>query len=113
MSWLTNENIRMWWDVAQSIVIGLFVVYGWMLTRTKANQDAINDLSRRVDRLDKQIQAIKTVLDHQPNKEDITRLHGRIDHVAEAAKHMEGQMKQLNQTLVIIQQHLVHSGKTS
>lgn len=113
MSWLTNDNIRVWWDVAQSIVIGLFVVYGWMLTRTKANQDAINDLSLRVDRLDKQIQTIKTVLDHQPNKEDVTRLHVRIDHVVETVKHMEGQMKQLNQTLLIIQQHLVQSGKPS
>ena len=113
MSWLTNDNMRLWWDVVQSIVIGLFVVYGWVLTRTKANQDAINELSGRFDRLDKQIQVIQTDLDHQPNKEDITRLHGRIDQVAEGVKHMEGQLKQLNQTLVIIQQHLVQSGKAS
>ena len=112
MDFLAGGDLEFWWDIIQTAGIGLAAAYAFIINRTKANQDAINHLAERQDDLEKQMQITKTEIKHMPGRDDIERLHGRIDQVAEGVKHMEGQLKQINQTLIIIQQHLVQSGQT-
>ena len=102
MNFLAAGDLEFWWDIVQTAGIGLFAVWAWIVNRTKANQDAINQLALRQDELEKMLQVTRTEIKHMPDRDDISRM-------AESVKHMEGQLKQLNQTLVIIQQHLVQA----
>ena len=109
MDFLAGGDLEFWWDIIQTAGIGLFAAWAFMVNRTKANQDAITELALRQDDLEKHMQVTRTELKNMPDRGDIERLHGRITQLAEGVKHMEGQLKQVNQTLVIIQQHLVQS----
>ena len=112
MNFLAGD-LEFWWDIIQTAGIGLFAVWAWIVNRTKANQDAITQLAERQDSLEKQLEVTQTEIKHRPDRGDIERLHGRIDQLTKSVKHMEGQLKQINQTLVIIQQHLVRQGQTA
>ena len=39
------------------------------------------------------------------------RIHNRIDQVGQGVRHLEGEMKQINQTLHMIQQYLLEKEK--
>lgn len=112
MNFLAGGDLEFWWDIIQTAGIGLFAVWAWIVNRTKANQAAITDLAERQDSLEKRLEVTRTEIKHRPGQSDIERLHGRIDQLAESVRHMEGQLKQITQTLVIIQQHLVQQGQT-
>ena len=112
MDFLAAGDLEFWWDIVQTAGIGLFAVWAWIVNRTKANQDAITQLAERQDELEKQLEVTRTEFKHIPDWGDVERLHSRIDQVAKSVQHMEGQLKQITKTLVIIQQHLVQSGQT-
>lgn len=113
MDFLAGGDLEFWWDIIQTAGIGLFAVWAWIVNRTKANQDAITQLADRQDVLEKHLQVTKTEIKHMPDRDDIERLHGRIDQLAKGVNHVEGQLKQINQTLAIIQQYLVQkNGQT-
>ena len=106
---------RFWIDIAQVLgLIGL-AVYTWFVNRTKANSQAIEVLEEKSDKRfsdhHTRLSVIEKELTHVPGEPEVGRIHNRIDQVGQGVKHIEGEMKQMNATLHLIQQYLLEKGK--
>ena len=96
-----------WWNIIQTAVLVFVAVYTWLVNRTKANREAINAVNEKVDGLHDRVTVIEHELEHVPGDQAISRIHSRIDQVGQGVRHLEGEMKQINQTLHMIQQYLL------
>ena len=96
-----------WWNIIQTAILAVIALYTWLVNRTKANRAAITVVNEKVDGLHYRVTIIEHELEHLPGNETISRLHSRIDQVAQGVRHLEGEMKQINQTLHLIQQDLL------
>ena len=99
--------LSFWWDVIQTAILTFVAIYTWVVNRTKANRAAIQVLDNRLDELRGRVVVMEHSLQHVPGDQAIARIHTRIDQVGQSVRHMEGEMKQLNQTLHLIQQYLL------
>ena len=114
-------------DKASWIVKGLIVIVVWALARTFAKRDDLVDLASRFAQLEEhikdmpsaekvnkdicalenQLATIGTHIKHLPDDTAVSRINNRIDQVGQGMRHLEGEMKQINQTLHLIQQYLL------
>ena len=109
---------KFWFDVAQFVLTGLIGIYVWNSNRQRATKTAIDrvesqakeDISMLDDRLDEhndRLVSLERDMKHLPNIKDIGGVHHRVDQVAQAVKGVEGEMKQINNTMQLINQHLL------
>lgn len=113
---------RFWFDlvkVAWAIGVSIYV---YQSNRQRATKDAINrveqkhdaDVKRLEDRLQEygnRVLKLEQQVMHLPNHEKIGQVHYRIDQLGQGVKGMEGEMKQMNHTLAIIQEYLLKENK--
>ena len=97
------ELITFWWDIAQTVLIGVISIYAWIISKHKANQQSISDVEDRVLTLEESIK-------HVPRKNQLDTLHKRITESAEIQRRMEGEMHQMNNTLRMINEYLLKKG---
>ena len=101
------RGLDFWWNVIQTSVLVFVAVYTWLVNRTKANREAITTVNEKVDGLHSRVTVIEHELEHVPGDQAVSRIHTRIDQVGQGVSHMEGEIKQINQTLHLIQQYLL------
>jgi peptidoglycan hydrolase CwlO-like protein len=113
-------NARFWFDALQVVWAIAVPVYVWYTNRQRATKEAIARVEQKHDadvkRLEGRIQEygnrvlmLEQQVMHLPNNDKIGEVHYRIDQVGQGLKGMEGQMKQMNSTLQIIQEYLLEN----
>jgi multidrug efflux pump subunit AcrA (membrane-fusion protein) len=119
------QAIRFWIDIA---ILGWgFSVSGFVIwdRRNKVTQEAIakfrGDVSAQVDslrsdldlrrrRVDEHIESMKTRLSETPTRVDLSRLYEAIGDVSEIANQLSGTVQSLQNTIHMINQHLLDKG---
>lgn len=99
------QAAQFWFSIANATVTLLVTVYVWQATRYRATKKDIDDMEDRLIRIEKDIE-------HAPNRSDIERLNDRISQVGNSVNGVQGELKQVNRTLQLINDHLLnHGGK--
>lgn len=89
------------------MVIGV-AIHSYIVSRSSANQKAIEAMNERIDDQEIRLGQLEVQLQTLPGvRADITYVHRRIDEVAKTTANIDGKMQQVNQSLALIQQHLI------
>ncbi|HJW81963.1 MAG TPA: hypothetical protein VJ396_06940 [Acidiferrobacterales bacterium] len=109
-------------NVAQGVGLGAVSLYTYVSNRRRATKEAIAAVEIKHDLDIKAVEAHLQVhgdrilraeqqIAHLPDGDKIGEVHYRIDQLGQGVKGMEGQMKQMNHTLQLIQGHLLENRK--
>lgn len=98
---------KFWFDVAQGFFTLAVAVYVWLANRRKANQAEIDNVNMRVRHAEDRVLKLEAIKAYLPSNEEIGQIHSRVDQVGQGLKGMEGELKQINNTMQLIQQHLL------
>ena len=108
---MNYEAWRFWIDILQTVLTAAVGVYVWLVTRTRVNAARISkmedDLDARLDGHDRRLTRIEGAVEHGPTRDDLGRIHTRIDEVAAAIARIEGESHAAARNLDLIHQHLL------
>lgn len=86
-------------DLIQTVVVVGISIYVWILNNHKVNSKKIIELEKKhneeIDAQKNRLTAIETKIDHLPDREQISRIHRRIDELSKTTSSIEGTMKNL------------------
>ena len=102
---------RFWFDILQSLFMVGVSIYVWWSNKSKATRTAIDRVDARVSGHETRLLLIEQDIKHQPGNAEIGEIHQRVDQVGQGLARLEGEMKQANLTLQLIQQHLLEKGQ--
>ncbi len=101
-------------DVVQTAVMVGISIYVWIVTNHKVNADKIAELEEKhngeIEQQRNRLTAIETKLDHMPNREQISRIHQRIDELNQSVHEVQGVMKGLADNNAMILETLIKQG---
>ncbi len=101
-------------DVVQTVIMVGISIYVWIVTNHKVNSQKITELEEKhngeLDGLKNRLTAIETRLDHMPDREQISRIHQRIDELNQSVFEVQGVMKGLADNNAMILQTLIKQG---
>lgn len=118
MTDVNYDAVRVAFDAVQILGLVGVSVYTWFVNRQRATKDAITrvdeqrktDVARIEERMrehsDRLLKAEQQI-EHLPDGDKIGEVHFRIDQVGQGLRGVEGEMKQMNNTLRLIQEHLL------
>lgn len=109
---------KFWFDFMQTVFMAIVTLYVWINNKHRATKESITQtearleqkldaLDGRVDEHNDRLLGVEREIHHLPSVKDIHEVHARVDQVGQGVKSMEGEMKQINSTLQLIQQHLL------
>lgn len=105
------EAWQFWIDILQAVVTAAVWIYVWLVTRTRVNAARISkmkeDLDARLDGHGRRLMRLEGAVEHGPTRDDLGRIHTRIDEVAAAIARIEGESHAAARNLDLIHQHLL------
>ena len=119
---MSHDEVRLVLDLVQVIGLGIVSLYTWWTNRQRATKEAIAAVEEKHDTDNKAIEAriqahndrllsMEQQIAHLPDNDKLGEVHYRIDQVGQGVKGLEGQMKQMNHTLQLIQGYLLENRK--
>ncbi len=107
-----------WFRFIEVLWAGAVTVYVWHSNRQRATKEAIDRVEQKHDadvkRVEIQAQEysdrilqMEQQIMHLPNNDKLGQVHYRIDQLGQGVKGMEGELKQINHTLHLIQSFLL------
>lgn len=115
-----------WYQFAQGLLTLSMFIYVIVTSKQKANASAI-ELMRKDNAVEKKalkdiiddetevlgnrLTKIETKIELMPSHEDMAKLHTRVNETAQAVTGMQGELKQMNNTLYLIHKELLSGGK--
>lgn len=97
------DGVRLFWDVAQTVIMGVIGIYVWWTGRTRATTKAIQAVDDRVDEVDQHVRRLEQTLDNRPHYGDLDQLRAEI---AQTNRTLEGVTAQLQGTTALL--HRLH-----
>jgi tetrahydromethanopterin S-methyltransferase subunit G len=102
---INYQALQFWFSVANAAVTGLIGLYVWLSSRQRATKRDIDAMDDRLIRIEKDVE-------HAPSRADIERLNDRISQIGNSVTGVEGELRQINRSLQLINDHLLnHGGK--
>jgi len=102
---------RFWIDILQAVLTAAVGLYVWIVNRTRVNAARIrkleDDIDSRLDDHGDRITAVEAAVEHGPSREDLSRIHARLDEVASVVARIEGENKATARNVALIHQHLL------
>lgn len=116
------KALTFWYQVAQGLITLAMFIYVVLTNKQKANASAIETLRKEIaeelEDLGKEIEdvatrstRIETNLSHMPGHSDMGDIHNRVNETAQRLTSVEGELKQMNNTLLLINSHLISGDK--
>jgi len=107
------KALAFWLQALQAVITGLVFLYVWLTNRQKVNASAIetlrNDLTNQINDLDDRVIRVEKDIEHLPTHSDMAGLHTRVNEANDSIKSMSGELKQMNHTLQLINDHLLNN----
>ena len=105
------EAWRFWIDGLQTVLTAALGVYVWLVNRTRVNAARISkmedEIDGRLDEAENRLTKVESDVEHGPTRNDLGRIHTRIDDVAAAVARIEGESHAATRSLDLIHQHLL------
>jgi hypothetical protein len=119
---INYDALRILFDGAQVLGLGAVSLYTYVSNRRRATKEAIaavevkhdldlNAVEAHLQAHGDRILRAEQQIEHLPDGDKIGEVHYRIDQVGQGVKGLEGEMKQMNQTLRLIQGYLLENKK--
>ncbi len=93
-------------DVVQTMIMVGVTIYVWIVTNHKVNADKIAELEEKhngeIEEQRNRLTAIETKLDHMPDRNQISRIHQRIDEQSETLHKISGELKGIGDNNALI-----------
>ena len=109
------DSWRFWLDGLQAALTAGIGIYVWLVNRTRVNAARIGKLEEeidsRIDRHDVRITRIEERIKRGPTREDLNRIHQRLDETASSVSRLAGEFHAAKGTLDLIHQFLLNEGK--
>ncbi|MEX3628760.1 MAG: hypothetical protein VB138_03975 [Burkholderia sp.] len=104
-------------QIVDAIVTAAVGVYVYLSNKDKVTNDRIGELEKNVDsRVDEhgeRLARLEEAAHHVPTHDDLGRIHQRIDEAVKGVNALTGKADAMNNTLMLIQQHLLNGGSKS
>ena len=101
-----------WFQLIQALITVAVFLYVWVTNRHKANASSIEsmrtELSTELNEMDDRLIRVEKDVQHLPTHEDMARLHSRVNETAQRLTSMEGELKQINNTMQLMHKHLLN-----
>ena len=107
MSGINFSGASFWLDAALAVWMVCTSIFIWLSNKRKANQDEIDQLNIRAREAEDRILKLEAIKDYLPSNKEIGEIHNRVDQVGQELMGLKGQMKQINNTVNNINQHLL------
>ncbi|WP_230660510.1 DUF2730 family protein [Psychrobacter sp. I-STPA10] len=103
--------IKFTFDVVQTVVMVGISIYVWIVTNHKANAKKIVELEAKhnteLDELKTRVTSISTQIKHMPDRQQISRIHYRIDDLNTNVSTVQGIVKGLADSNAMILEKLI------
>lgn len=114
------EAARFWMGFLQLAGLAALFAYTHITNKSKANTTAINvvredledhhrQLEERVARSERRQDVFESKLDGAPTHQDLSRVYGRLNDVAEDLSGVSGQMRALSHQLSMVNNYLLNN----
>lgn len=97
-----------WFQFLQALITVAVFLYVWVTNRHKANASSIDELSTELNEMDDRLIRIEKDVQHMPTHEDMAKIHSRVNETAQRLTSMEGELKQINNTMQLMHKHLLN-----
>jgi len=115
------QKYRVVMDVVQLLSLGAISITTWIMNRTKAtknaieqvreeNDKAIREQQKSVNELAGKIDLLEREISHLPNHDHLSELHEKVNAVNSTLHKVEGEMKGINRNLSLILESLMQGG---
>lgn len=105
------EAWRFWIDILQALLTAGIGVYVWLVNRTRVNAARIrkmeDDIDGRLDDTEHRLTKVETAVEHGPSRQDLGKIHKRLDEVAQTVSRIEGENHAMARNIDLIHQHLL------
>ena len=103
-----------WLAAAQAVGAVIVGAIGALLLRMRKSESRVEavdkQIDRRLDDIDSRLTRVEGAIEHGPKREDLGRIHTRIDEVAAAIARIEGESHTVARNVDLIHQHLLERG---
>lgn len=111
---LDYKALSFWLQFIQAALTGGVFLYVWLTSRQKANTTAIKEMNeslrREINKVDDRLIQVEKDIEHAPSRADFDKMSSRINGISDSVNHVEGELKQINNTLRLINEHLLNQG---
>lgn len=115
------EQVKFWFDVAQTLLIFAFWLHTWLNNRHAATSEAIVKLEKQIDldignqalrisHLNEQIIRLEQDLKHVPGYDDFARVYERLETLSEKLNTLPGEFRGIRTGLENIHEALIKKG---
>ena len=101
------SDLKLWVDVFQSVFLVGIALATWIGARTRANKEAIVELQNQNRSQNQRLTKLETRQESAVDHDDIGAIHKRMDGLSRQISRIEGEMKQLNQSVAVVTEHLI------
>lgn len=115
---MNKEDLAFWkfvFDVTQLLVTVGIAIYVWILSKHKVNATKIAKLedahNAELNGVKSRLTQLETTVEYMPNREQISRIHKRIDELSQGVHAMEGELKGVTDNTAMILQALIKKGE--
>jgi septal ring factor EnvC (AmiA/AmiB activator) len=106
------KALAFWFDLIQVVIMAVIGLYAWLSNRHKANSSSIenmrSELSKELNGIDDRLISVEKDVQHMPTHEDMATIHSRVNETAQRLTSMEGELKQINNTMQLMHKHLLN-----
>lgn len=95
--------------VATFISIGS-VIYAWLTAGSRANTNALKDLSKRIDAVEEGLVEIKAEIKHLPDEKALTQLKLELADMRGGLGRMEENITSMSRTVHRVEEYLLRKG---
>lgn len=115
------QKYRVVMDILQLGGMGAIAVYTWVINRTKATKNAIDQvrgehtddirgLQLTVHELSVKVDLQEKEISHLPNHDHLSELHEKVNAVNNTLSTLAGEMKSINLNLTLVLEGLIKGG---
>lgn len=103
-------DMRIWLQLIN--MVGTFALGVWLYLEKRSDKtnDRITDLAGKVDVLDKDVSALKTVARNAPNHSDLAKVYESINSLAATVNQLVGENRGQSDTLRLILNQVAQKG---
>ncbi len=113
-----TTDLHFWkfaFDIIQTVIMVGISIYVWITTKHKVNADKIAQLeeahNKELSSVKNRLTEIDTTIKNMPARDQISRIHRRIDELSQSVHSMNGEMKGLTDNSRLILDTLVAKEK--
>lgn len=105
------DTLRDWAGVFAFLISLGTMVYAFLTSKSRANEEKITNLQERAERHSSRIDKIETDISHMPAKDDVTDLKLNLAELKGVVGRLDEGMSGMSKTVTRVEEFLINKGK--